>query len=707
LRPGRDSWSFRIDSKGPINSAKGHPDAEQFHQGQIFMTYENGRQPFFFMVMQRAGKVEVHPTSDKGPNVTLPNLEDIQKAARIDHHNWYRTVIFANHKQKDSKSKETSEKAGRKKMIFSVDETVSASLANTAWYTCFPSIRYAWATGTLQEAISKKGRGNWSIDQHLELAMTVCDGIDSLHRKGFIHADIRPANILCTDDVSTPAMYALADYGSLAKAEPVSNVYTGNSANATVLGPVVAGDRNSLFYSRERSTGLEREDADIAVITQQGAGENYYLMLGWRKELIGEETKNEEVKKIITQKIDELQGKSGHKVSIKTVNGDELTQAENRSGTLSNPMPESKSINEKDVNTGRELLYHLVKGDRIQVRDYIFQIEATEWTDDTKQLLLVNKKHWKVFHGKIAVYDDEPFNDPHWFQIPRSIEFYKWAASTDMYSLGVLTLYSIYSEHMLKKDTSSSQNQTPITVREIEDGFRQMIAALSSPSYFNAIWLELESVRHVLEKHLANPKPEKYLAQEAWEGTDKENIKSFMEAVLARTNWITQTAPGAYILVEALGYQLGHFILLIHFALSCMHRQSDLKREASNSLEPLEFPFCKGRLEAPMPDGPASKAYQRLNRIRNLLANERLTSLKEADISRIQPYDPRPDSEIRYMANVLRTKVDSAIEGLSRAEDIRFAVGGSELKRILKETTEILRGESSEISTSSSQTNKE
>ena len=50
---------------------------------------------------------------------------------------------------------------------------------------------------TLRERITAQGTGI-SIDQQIEIATQISDGLEAAHRKGIIHRDIKPANIFIT-----------------------------------------------------------------------------------------------------------------------------------------------------------------------------------------------------------------------------------------------------------------------------------------------------------------------------------------------------------------------------------------------------------------------------------------------------------------------------------------------------------------------------
>ncbi|MEZ4427543.1 MAG: hypothetical protein R3A51_07645, partial [Nannocystaceae bacterium] len=93
-------------------------------------------------------------------------------------------------------------------------ESMDIRRAHDLWYAAIPSILYNWASGTLQEAVSCGRHRDWSLVEHYDLIGGVLRGLVTLHSRGLIHGDVRPANVMALGDPSRSSDYALGDYGS-------------------------------------------------------------------------------------------------------------------------------------------------------------------------------------------------------------------------------------------------------------------------------------------------------------------------------------------------------------------------------------------------------------------------------------------------------------------------------------------------------------
>jgi hypothetical protein len=604
--------------RGPISIETGMEEAQQWDGALVFVGYEKGQNPTFRLVKFDGQAPRSYPDGNDFP-ITGTDYETIKEKARGTQGDWeYSVFVEGNEAPGNGNTGNAS--------IFSIEDALKIDPFGRTWYTCLPSLLYDWAPETLQEAISSNRRkGPWDKSKHFTLIERVCRGLEALHSKGMLHADVCPANIAYEGDPSEPDNYSLSGYGSFA--DPGARSSDHNPNGQTVLGPVVSGERVSAFYAPERRHSREREAANTVVIHNPGSS-FLYVILGWNSDLIdsGERRPKDDLQKLIAELLD-------------------------------NPLKSDHAPRDE----------RLQKGDHIQIREYIFDVEE-EWSIGDKQILKCTSKVWKVYHGRIVVESTDKFPEWDYFPIPRTVELQQWQAATDLYSLGALALYSVFSDSIFKKQDGKEDNRSSEERSKVEDAFREMLNYLDSKLYFNAIWPELDWMRKALEDNLLklNLTETEFadldFVRYTKETPREEEEKKLKGAIIKLVGRITQSVPGALHLVEALNYDLGVFILFIHFILCCLHRQSEL----NDTIEWMELdingPFAKDRLERPAPDGAATKALKRIKQINRLIEDRLLGGLKvEPNSDEIPPFDPRPMTAIRI-------ELDQTIARLQRFE---------------------------------------
>lgn len=631
--------------RGPINTAGGTDDAAQWNGALVFVRFDKSRNPVFCLVKRNGndkGLSFFPPMTQDRPIASVARLSEIENKARIPAINeasiaWGQTVLVQDGDTSDMRDRE------RPSVISSLETLNEQQIAST-WYTNLPSVLYNWASGTLQESIGNRKRGVWGIGDHLRLIERVCQGLSLLHESGQLHADIRPANIVYTNNKPTdPNYYFLADYGSFA--ETVARPAGRPNSPVGSLGPTVAGERVSEFYAPERRLGREREAADTAVVINPGGG-TVYLVLGWKNDLLDAATGNP--KKDL---LDSLRKDIGE--------ADEKWKGPKSAGPLST-------------------------GDRIQLRDYIFDVDK-EWNVDNRQILSCRLPFWKVYQGRIVVRSDDKLTDGDTFPIPRSVELLHWSVATDIYSLGALALYSVFRDEnpVLVQETSTTSDRVgpfhrePLTdsddavgLVQRDDSFRHMLEGLANPPYFATIWFELALLTKQIEENLMDDERNKgpidfgertYVRPDnsTLQDISGERIDNLRKAAKHLAGRICQTVPGVRELVSKLDCNLGQFVLYIHFVLSCLHRQDSLGSEVRASDEMrLEKPFCLTRHDLPQNQeaGPATHAMTRIKLLSQLMYHPLLKGLqfREDEIPR---YDPRLDSDIRLQLERETAKV--------------------------------------------------
>lgn len=502
-------------------------DAMEWNGALLFVRFEKGQNPYFCLVNKDNG--QAYPPQAVVPCITPALYEQIYKASRtvpitpeMRATGWSQMVFVVQVSAKaEGSSTEQMATASVQQAnlyaIFNAGTALSAeeTMAHYNWYTCIPSVTYDWAPNTLQEAIGRGDRGGtWSIDDHLELIEQVCKGIKVLHNKGMLHADIRPANIVYLGEPIDPANYVLSDYGSFAysNAQPLQ-ADDQRPSDGTITGPVVEGERVSPFYAPERGASREREIADMALVVFPGGGPFCYVLVGWQSEFI---------------ELGLLDEVANPKLTA-TQYQDFITKRRNQFGGE------------------RSFEHSLREGDRVQLRDYIFQLLKEEEILGNMLIFECAQKFWTVYHGRIAIYENKTRQACFAFPIPRIVELPQWSAATDIFSLGVLCLYSLYAELLTQQSALVSQELPPtpsqthadVTDTEtavddqegsfasvsafghhiaepmpatqthsknssvkLDEDFEVMLKYLADKSLFNAVWPQLEWLRKQIEDKL-------------------------------------------------------------------------------------------------------------------------------------------------------------------------------------------------------------
>lgn len=616
--------------RGPIVTASSVEGAGEWSGSIVLVRFEKGKKPRFCLVNKKEdGKLGYFPPEanfdNSVPQLVSDEYDKLKQASRAD------DVRFFVPEASDEEEKS-----------FDISKAVTFEWISATWFAGLPSVVYPWAPFTLQEAISRvidesgkrprNPRNFWDIDQHLELARNICDSLLALHGINLLHCDLRPANIVVAGSVESPSFYFVSDYGSFsldqqtqAGAQSAGQLDAGP---ATKL-PVVVGERASAFYAPERRLGREREAADTAVILRDN--NVCKIVLGWKQDFYGPNNKLDLVR-------------------IKRY-AQEAHQADRDKS-----YPDSV----------------LLAGDRIQIREFIFELNDTEQRYEDKQILPVRTEYWQIYHGKIAVRADKPLEADTELPVPRTVELLKWSAATDLYGLGTLLLYSIF------RNTGSNFQDGS----KDEDEFREMLTQLNNRQYFDAIWLELDWLRYLMELTLTDSEvlaklldysslpdeeiPQTFADVPFYSFLSRQRRRNdphtLFDAAVAYTNRVTQTAPGVHRIVTGVGNNVAVFVFVLHFALSCIHRQVHLDkktRETTSGWAPdwkQELPFCENRHEMPEPRFPAKQALARINYLRKLLEKNEIKTMV-ATSAAIREYDPRPDYSVRVALDQLRTAI--------------------------------------------------
>lgn len=526
-----------------------------------------------------------------------------------------------------------------------LSQVVESETARRGWYTGLPTIVYDWANGTLQDAISNHRRRGWSTTQHLVLIERLLSGLGTLHRAGMLHGDIRPANIMYTGDANDPEAYIIIDAGSLASGN--ANIVGGGpveqSVDKTILS-AIANARSSTFYAPERRQAFEHEDGDLAVVVADPRNKQSLIVaIGWRS------------------RIEEAREPGSEQAPFTT----QLEPfIERWIGALDEPRPAG------DERGGARLC----AGDRVRLREYVFDVVEPPLVVDGFSVMLCKASVTKVWNDRLVVPLGEfwrefslPVASAERFvamALPKVVEIYQWSQATDLFSIGVLLLYSVHGQ---------GQGETTSMERE----FTALLDTLANPLYFSRMWPHIDRVCMALER-IIDEKPG-ISAQEFCRSSSgihespspselneysssSAGSRTIYHAAIDIVQHITQTAPHARkLVVEGFAGNVAEFLLFIHFVFSCLHRRADLIRYdvGDDDGEPLtgQYPFSQDRTSR---DPRATdQALRRIRRLRELYVRGIFRDMcSPPDL--LPDYRPVSQAELILSLNHIRQELDEA-----------------------------------------------
>ncbi|MCY1059120.1 hypothetical protein [Nannocystis sp. SCPEA4] len=541
-------------------------------------------------------------------------------------------------------------------------DAVEREVPRSGWYLGLPSIVYDWAAGTLQDVISNRRLTGWTTVQHLALVERILAGLNTLHQAGMLHGDLRTANVMYINDPDDPENYVVIDYAALSGRSGVVGQQQVDG-DKTIMGPI-ANSRLSIFFAPERRQAFDHEDGDTAIIAREPGDKDALLVaIGWKSRLYG--AMGADARSPSPAELDAI--------------------AEQFAEALGNATAEL----ERESERGHA---RLRAGDRIRLREYVFDVleiapkpiegftvmrcKASVSKVCNERLVVSLLDFWGEFKqtaGKSRVL---------LMSLPKVTEIYQWSHATDLFSVGVLALYSVYA-------------QAPEQPGRTDKEFEALLGTLANPLYFNCMWRSLEEVRRNLERIVEeNPG---IAAKElvtipsgmpAAEGA-KEAVTIY-KACLTFVQHITQTAPYArQLLVEGFKGNIAEFILFIHFVFSCLHRRSDVFEQAHELGGESErrFPFAVDRTSR---DPHASaQALSRARNLRRLFTMSVLRDMK-AKIADLPAYLPISQAELILEMQRLELELFRAKDNL-HSQHVELDRVGVELVRVRAEHERLVR----------------
>lgn len=411
---------------------------------------------------------------------------------------------------------------------FYLDEALRLSKNREVFFAGLPSILFTWAHGTLQETIGEGLHKHWDLWACYQLVQGVLLGLQTLHQNGLVHADLRPANIM---SVLTPERvrdivrekkwhelvkgFRVSDYGSFG-CDLATMAPTPEGSGHTSM-PGVTRHRVSVFYGRERRSGIEREDADLAIIfsvpdRNRPDGFEYFIRLGWKRQL-------------------QIPGRNEVRPSV-------LRDMQQVAHNMQRSNTKFQQIED----------WSLTEGDQFRIRDYVFlvkqhvawnrQIDAKDdgYLGRESRKLADNKMkevhcldflcaphYTRLLMEKIVLREDAPLSQgqtnpegmPSYLQLdlPRWTEIRQSSYASDIFSIGVLALYLPYTAQRRKSagetgtkitgqvdaDTINTDGAMLWDAQNIEESVAAIVRRLEDENNFRHLFPEMEEVCKRLE----------------------------------------------------------------------------------------------------------------------------------------------------------------------------------------------------------------
>lgn len=598
------------------------------HGGLLLFSFGKDRNPRVCNVKHERGKLIVTP---QGCERELKDLSDKQwERLLATRSNSYYLELPPKHPADDPV-------AALQLRHSTLDNTMSELHWPTFWFGGLPSILYRWANGTLQEAVSQMRIRAWTVADHYSLCRRVLQGLNALHSRRLIHGDIRPANIMHIGSPRIADNYHVGDYGSFN--DPVSAI--GSSA-PVATGHTTAGGlgrhRASVFYAQERRAGIERENADVALILDikvmdPDRSPEFLVYFSWRSR-VADSTMHKPRSELVTRLRERWR------------------QALDVPGTI---RPGSVD--------------RLRKGDRLRVREFVFTVievidvsEVGAGDSDNQQDPAIayrcEQRFAHVLHERLTVWPEMScIPDCTVIGLPNYVEIRQWSAATDMYSIGALVLYTVFMGGMRINPRQEPQD-TEVS-GHAETQLAQMLESLSDVPSFPALWRDLDTFCHNLEHASSTKHTGEVLARQLV--LDQPEPVDLGKFATQATNTLLRSVPHSWNVLWMFrtsdkngdrSVNVAHYLLFMHFVMACLHRRSHLVSERHPP--PLrDYPFCEDRCVPPGTGGPAELAAARITLLKGWLALPRFDGfvVLEKDLEK---HDRRNDPQLRVAHAQLR-----------------------------------------------------
>ncbi len=596
----------------PIMTQFAHAEAKALDKHIIAVQFQHGRPPRFAAIGMDVDKhdnrIVFPPEVNECPVERSAIFDQVVAASNSLAEDWNSPVVVAPHTTAEGQ-------------VFKISDAFESKVDQDVWYVGIPCVAYSWGAITLQEVMLLGANSEWAIREKLLLVTNLLSGILSLHWRGLLHTDIRPSNAMCIGDAADPDNYYLIDYAAYNLS--ACHCYSGEAGAGKpaerenrILGPTIGRERSSPFYAPERRWSLEKESGDVAIILRDDS-EKLRVLVGWSRECM----ENGKVRRELKEKIQGF-----------TFSDDDAME------TI-----KQQAANEYDL---------LLPRDRIQLGDYIFDIEAASSLQD-KQIFLCNRDHWKIYHGKIVVADSQDF-DKGWISISKLVEIRQWSGATDIFGMGALFLYVLFSK-------GSNHGEASIVSSEL--AFGRMLNQFESVSCFQRVWPIMASLCLQLNACFDAGMKDADIKESPFDiaglgrmsGILSHNSRDTLDDTARNmATYFTHTITETRYILESMKYNYVYFIYSMMFILLCVHKRNTLRESIESVLTPVKdycgvrfpgyetdvdlvLPFCESRIEPPLPEGgvprsSAGLAKKYLGRFLKIVDSDVLKSCKFDDI---------------------------------------------------------------------------
>lgn len=600
-------------------------DTKGQHGYTILVRFEKDRPARIIKVKKQSSKIAVIPNTE-------PLVSQIEQEIKVD--SWQqhvgsllddhvdikkrKPVAFYCTQQKPDESATT----GQESIAGPLMEHLSAPNAPLFWYAWLPSMLFEWAQGTLQSAINTDEHQRWTPSEIYDLLGSILAGLHTLHQLGMIHGDVRPANIMACGDLASPHSYVMGDYGSFTVDLPVTpsgiEAPTGYSTP-----PNIARHRASSFYARERRAGVEREDAEVAVITRVVSLTSTPPSDG------GEATPQAPARPATPAPL-----------LITLTSKRRLPSLDDKRQWEARRAATQKTYHDLIAATGSVTpdSWSLSSGDQVRIRDLVFQVLAYQEDTATGDIYVACQPTFRrvmneriVVDSKDNLFDYQRIEDVAIIDIPRWVEVRQASVASDLFGVGSIGLYITYSraQSKINKQGNASNCESKIAgiiakleneenfrnlwpdlrriCSEIESAFgtfnsRNLPRSAASSSgislaYHDAIQTALRDAQQNLSSSIDSFSSEALVKRgknKRATNKTKSPFEEFQSDYHAVVNSLKYLVPEFEIVLSYFGSS-AHFLLFVEFILCCIHRRAHLPAMESNAIEP----FCANRFEKP------------------------------------------------------------------------------------------------------------